>query len=143
MAICCSSGVLVHEGRFKLGFGRCRVRGENRDLYHWLLARTIVGLILIAWGIFLATRGVRHWREAPLPPNRSIYNYVMSRQTEDVPRGMVAIAMGVLSGAPQQVLRGHPHRRLPGTPWSFAHRHRRQCRTRDRSCRSLIQPWAA
>jgi hypothetical protein len=60
------------------------------------MARKIVGLVLIAWGIFLATRGVRHWREAPLPPNRSIYNNVMSRQIEDVAGGMAAIVMGVL-----------------------------------------------
>lgn len=60
------------------------------------MARKIVGLVVIAWGIFLAARGVRHWREEPLPPNRSIDNYVMSRQIEDVAAGMVAIAMGVL-----------------------------------------------
>jgi hypothetical protein len=42
-------------------------------------------------------------------------------------------------GAARQVLRGHPHRRLRWTPSSFAHRHRRQCSTKDRSCRSPIQ----
>jgi hypothetical protein len=29
-------------------------------------------------------------------------------------------------------LGGHSHRRLLGAPSSFAHRHRRQCSTRDR-----------
>jgi hypothetical protein len=29
------------------------------------MARKIVGLVVIAWGIFLAARGVRHWREEP------------------------------------------------------------------------------
>jgi hypothetical protein len=38
-----------------------------------------------------------------------------------------------------QVLGHHPHRRLLRVPPSFAHRHRRQCRTRDRSCRSFLR----
>jgi hypothetical protein len=41
-----------------------------------------------------------------------------------------------MRGAPWQVVRRHPHRRLRRVPPSFAHRHRRQCSTRDRSCRS-------
>ena len=38
----------------------------------------------------------------------------------------------------RQVLSRHPHRRLLRPPSSFAHRHRRQCKTCDRSCRSLF-----
>jgi hypothetical protein len=41
------------------------------------------------------------------------------------------------SGTARQVLSRHPHRRLLRVPLSFAHRHRRQCSTRDRSRRSL------
>jgi hypothetical protein len=41
-------------------------------------------------------------------------------------------------GAPRQILCGQPHRRLSKAPWSFAHRHRRQCNRADRSCRSPI-----
>ena len=37
----------------------------------------------------------------------------------------------------RQILRGHPHRRPRRTTPSLAHRHARQCSTRDRSCRSL------
>src|SRR2546427_9285681 len=44
-----------------------------------------------------------------------------------------------MRGAPRQVLRGHPHRGLLRTTPSWAHRHARQCSTRDRSCRSLTQ----
>src|SRR5262249_18048450 len=45
-----------------------------------------------------------------------------------------------MRGAPRQVLCRYPHRRLLVAPSSsFAHCHRRQCSTRDRSCRSLIQ----
>jgi hypothetical protein len=43
-----------------------------------------------------------------------------------------------MRGAPRQVLSRYPHRRLLRAPSSFAHRHRRQCKTCDRSCRSLF-----
>ncbi len=42
-----------------------------------------------------------------------------------------------VGGTARQVLRGHPHRGLLRMPPSFAHRHWRQCSTRDRSRRSL------
>ena len=42
-----------------------------------------------------------------------------------------------VAGTAGQVLRRHPHRRLLRTPLSFAHRHRRQCSTPDRSRRFL------
>ena len=42
-----------------------------------------------------------------------------------------------MRGTPRQVLGRHPHRRLLRVPLAFAHRHRRQCSTRDRSCRSV------
>ena len=37
----------------------------------------------------------------------------------------------------RQIRRGHPHRRLPRSTAACPHRHARQCRTQDRSCRSL------
>ena len=36
----------------------------------------------------------------------------------------------------RQIRRGHPHRRLPRSAAACPHRHARECRTRDRSCRS-------
>ena len=39
--------------------------------------------------------------------------------------------------ARRQIRRGHPHRRLPRSAAACPHRHARQCRTQDRSCRSL------
>ena len=36
----------------------------------------------------------------------------------------------------RQIRRGHPHRRLPRSAAACPHRHVRECRTRDRSCRS-------
>ena len=44
-----------------------------------------------------------------------------------------------MRGAPRQVLSRYPYRRLLRAPSSFAHRHRRQCRTWDRSCRPYLQ----
>ena len=46
-----------------------------------------------------------------------------------------------VGGTARQVLGGDPHRRLLHVPFSFAHRHARQCRTRDRSCRSKCDPF--
>jgi hypothetical protein len=43
-----------------------------------------------------------------------------------------------MRSATRQVVRHHPHRCLFRASPSFAHRHRRQCSTRDRSSRSLI-----
>ena len=42
-----------------------------------------------------------------------------------------------MRGTPQQVLGGHPHRRLRRATALFAHCHARQWSTRDRSCRSF------
>ena len=36
----------------------------------------------------------------------------------------------------RQIRRGHPHRRLPRSAAACPHRHARECRTQDRSCRS-------
>jgi hypothetical protein len=44
-----------------------------------------------------------------------------------------------MCGISRQVLGCHPRRGLLRVPLSFAHRHRRQFSTRDRSCRSLSQ----
>ena len=41
-----------------------------------------------------------------------------------------------MRGRPRQILGRHPHRGLLRVPPSFAHRHRRQCSTQDRSGRS-------
>ena len=38
----------------------------------------------------------------------------------------------------RQICAGHPHRLLPRSAAAFAHRHGRECSTRDRSCRSLM-----
>ena len=58
--------------------------------------RKIVALVLIAWSIFFLARGVWHWGEAPLPPNRSEYNYVMSRQIEDLELGVLLVVGAAL-----------------------------------------------
>ena len=43
-----------------------------------------------------------------------------------------------MGGTARQVLGRHPHRALLRVPPSFAHRHRRQCSTRDPACRSRL-----
>jgi hypothetical protein len=45
-----------------------------------------------------------------------------------------------MRAASRQILRRHPHRGLPRRLSAFTHRHRRQCSTRDRSCRSRECP---
>lgn len=45
-----------------------------------------------------------------------------------------------VGGTARQVVGGDPHRRLLRVALSLAHRHARQCRTRDRSCRAQGDP---
>lgn len=66
---------------------------------------------------------------------RSFHVWIEAVLVED----LIQARVERMRGTARQILRGHPHRRLVRAPLSFAHCHRRQCRTRDRSCRSLIQ----
>jgi hypothetical protein len=59
---------------------------------------------------------------------------IEARVVED----MIQSCVERVRGGPRQIVCRDPHRRLLRPPSSFAHRHRRQCSRRDRSCRSLI-----
>jgi uncharacterized membrane protein YidH (DUF202 family) len=59
--------------------------------------RKVIGLVLIVCGLAFTGRGIWHWREPPLPPARSEYSYVMSRQIEDVSTGLMMVVFGVVA----------------------------------------------
>ena len=58
-----------------------------------MLARRILALVLVGCGIAAGARGLLHWREPPLPPERATNMYVMSRQVEDLQFGFLLVVL--------------------------------------------------
>jgi hypothetical protein len=58
--------------------------------------RKVLALVLLVSGIAFAGRGLLHWQEPPLPPDRSVNMYVMSRQVEDLESAVVLVVCAAL-----------------------------------------------
>ncbi len=90
------------------------------------------------------TRPARPASQAGRPRRHRIADRVLQRtHRSHASRESDSVAPERMPGCPRQVFRRHPHRRLLRVPPSFAHCHRPQCSTRDRTRRCLIHRFTA